>query len=83
MAATIHYIKNHYRGNRTRPSSPRRTYRAADRRGALFETSMLMLVLVLVVLGVWLITGVASVGRTHDDCLQSARRVCGLFTPGR
>jgi hypothetical protein len=44
---------------------------------------MLLVVLVLVVLGVWLITGVASVGRTHDDCLESGRRVCGPFLHGR
>ena len=83
MPANIHYIKEHYRGNRAHSSPPPKAYRAANRRGAFFEASMLTLVLVLVVVGVWLITGVASVGRTHDDCLESARRVCGLFAHGR
>src|SRR5262245_64381709 len=83
VPANIHYIKEHYRGNRAHSSPPPKAYRAANRRGTLFEACMLTLVLVLVVVGVWLITRVASVGRTHDDCLESARRVCGLVTHGR
>jgi hypothetical protein len=79
VAATIHYLKQHYRGSTARPPAPQVAYHP-KRRAALFELGMLVIVLVLVVIGVWLISGVASVGRVQDDCLQSARRVCGLFS---
>ena len=39
-------------------------------------------ILVFVVIGVWLISGVAAVGRSNNDCLQSARRVCGITSHG-
>jgi hypothetical protein len=79
VAASVHYIKDHYRGNRTRPPVAQPTYHTAGKRWVLIEACLLLIVLVLVVAGVWLMTGVASVGRTHDDCLESARRVCGPF----
>jgi hypothetical protein len=43
---------------------------------------MLAGILVFVVIGVWLISGVAAVGRSNNDCLQSARRVCGITSHG-
>jgi hypothetical protein len=40
---------------------------------------ILVFIVALVMLGVWLTDGVASVGRSNNQCLTSARRVCGVF----
>jgi hypothetical protein len=82
MAASVHYIKSHYRGSPVRPPAQRVAYEAAERRDTVFGLGMLAGILVFVVIGVWLISGVAAVGRSNNDCLQSARRVCGITSHG-
>ena len=82
MAASVHYIKSHYRGSPVRHSAPRVAYEAAERRDTVFRLGMLAGILVFVVVGVWLFSGVAAVGRSNNDCLQSARRVCGITSHG-
>jgi hypothetical protein len=81
MAATIHYMREHYR---VRPSAvpshralARPELRARSSAGVML--GILIFILVLVLLGVWLTDGVASVGRSNGECLTSARRVCGVF----
>jgi hypothetical protein len=78
MAASVHYIKSHYRGCATRPPASRVRYEAAPRRDAAFNISLLAAILIMITVGVWLIGGVAAIGRGNNDCLQSARRVCGI-----
>ena len=82
MTASVHYIKSHYRGSPIRPPAPHVAYEAAERRDTVFSLAMLAGILVFVVIGVWLISGVAAVGRSNNDCLQSARRVCGITSHG-
>ena len=82
MAASVLYIRSHYRGSLVRPPAPRVAYEAAERRDTVFSLAMLAGILVFVVIGVWLISGVAAVGRSNNDCLQSARRVCGITSHG-
>jgi hypothetical protein len=81
MAATIHYMREHYRVRPgavpRRHASPRPELRARTSAGVML--GILIFVLVLVMLGVWLTDGVASVGRGNGECLTSARRVCGVF----
>jgi hypothetical protein len=81
MAATIHYMREHYRVRPDelpgRRASPRPELRR--RSSASVMLGILIFVLVLVMLGVWLTDGVASVGRGNGECLTSARRVCGVF----
>jgi len=81
MAATIYYMRDHYR---VRPGavpgrrvSMRPELRTRSSAGVML--GILIFVLVLVMLGVWLTDGVASVGRSNGECLTSARRVCGVF----
>jgi hypothetical protein len=57
-------------------------YESAERRDTVFSLAMLAAILVFVAIGVWLISGVAAVGRGNNDCLQSARRVCGITSHG-
>jgi len=82
MAASVHYIRSHYRGSPVRHSAPRVAYEAAERRDTVFSLGMLAGILAFVLIGVWLISGVAAVGRSNNDCLQSARRVCGITSHG-
>jgi hypothetical protein len=82
MAASVHYLKSHYRGSPARPPAPRVAYEAAERCDTVFSLGMLAGILVFVVIGVWLISGVAAVGRSNNECLQSARRVCGITSHG-
>ena len=82
MAASVHYIRSHYRGSLVRPPAPRVAYEAAERRDTVFSLGMLAGILAFVLIGVWLISGVAAVGRSNNDCLQSARRVCGITSHG-
>jgi heme/copper-type cytochrome/quinol oxidase subunit 2 len=79
MAASVHYIKSHYRGCPARPPASRVPYQAAERRDTVFNIVMLAAILIIITVGVWLIGGVAAVGRSNNDCLQSARRVCGII----
>ena len=78
MAASVHYIKSYYRGCAARPPASRVRYEAAPRRDAAFNISLLAAILIMITIGVWLIGGVAAIGRSNNDCLQSARRVCGI-----
>jgi hypothetical protein len=82
MAATIHYLKSHYRGYRVRPHASKMTYEVAERRDTVFNIGMLAMIIVFIVIGVWLVSGVASMGRGNTDCLQSARKVCGILPHG-
>jgi hypothetical protein len=82
MTASVHYIKSHYRGSAVRSRAPRVAFKAAERRDTVFSLGMLAGILVFVVIGVWLISGVAAVGRSNNECLQSARRVCGITSHG-
>jgi hypothetical protein len=81
MPASIYYMRDHYRdrpdpiGRRSRPAPPR--VRARSNLG--FMLGILAFIVALVMLGVWLTDGVASVGRSNNQCLTSARRVCGVF----
>jgi hypothetical protein len=82
MPATIHYIKSHFRGNRARPQSDAARYHTAVRFSTRFLIVSFVCVLLFVTVGAWLIIGVASIGRSNNDCLQGGRRVCGIFHHG-
>jgi hypothetical protein len=81
MSATIYYMRDHYRVRADRVHQrrgwphPRRRARADLE----FMLGILVFIVALVMLGVWLTDGVASVGRSNNQCLTSARRVCGVF----
>lgn len=81
MPATIYYMRDHYRvrpgGVPRRHAPTARDLRARSNLGFLF--GILAFFVALVMLGVWLTNGVASVGRGNGECLTSARRVCGVF----
>jgi hypothetical protein len=81
VPATIYYMRDHYR---VRPEAAARRRApvpsaSAVRPSLAFMLGILAFVIALVVLGVWLTDGVAAVGRANNQCLTSARRVCGVF----
>jgi hypothetical protein len=59
----------------------RRSARASGRPlgRAAFWTVLLALFIGFVLVGAWLVDGVAHIGRGDNDCLHSARQVCGVF----
>ena len=81
MSATIYYMREHYRAHsgavalRAAPARPK----LRSRSGVGFMIGVVIFVVALVMIGVWLTTGVASIGRANGECLTSARRVCGVF----
>jgi hypothetical protein len=83
MSATIHYMRDHYRvrpdvvHGRSAPPRLRPQWRPRSDLGLIL--GILVFILALVLVGVWLTDGVASVGRSNNQCLTSARRVCGVF----
>jgi hypothetical protein len=46
---------------------------------ATFWTAVLVLFIGFVLAGAWLVDGVAAIGRGDNDCLHSARQICGVF----
>jgi hypothetical protein len=82
MSATIYHLSDYARRRARRRKEPLddgANDGADDRRGGSLLLGILVFVVAFVLLGVLLVEGVASVGREHSDCLQSGRRVCGLF----
>jgi hypothetical protein len=81
MPATIYYMRDHYRArpdfSHRRSALARPKQRPRSDLG--FMLGILAFIVALVMLGVWLTDGVASIGRTNNECLTSARRVCGVF----
>jgi hypothetical protein len=82
MSATIYHLSD-YAHARRKAEPPARKLPAADaasdQQGGAFALGLIIFAIVFVVIGVCLIDGVAAVGRVHSDCLQSARRACGIF----
>jgi hypothetical protein len=82
MSATIYYMRDHYRVHmdrvHERSAWPRPRRRARADLG--FMLGILVFIVALVMLGVWLTDGVAAVGRSNNQCLTSARPVCGVFS---
>jgi hypothetical protein len=79
MSATIHYLSDYARARRKAEHVPPAEDVAGDHQGGTFALGLLVFAIVFVVIGVCLFDGVAAVGRAHSDCLQGARRVCGIF----
>src|SRR5262245_20217042 len=81
MSATIYYMRDHYRVRADRVHKHGAWSQPGRRAGADlgFMLGILVFIVALVMLGVWLTDGVASVGRSNNQCLTSARRVCGVF----
>jgi len=88
MSASIHRFPRHPFHDLTHHVARRRPDRGrvarlpqSTARGQLFVLGFVLFVVAFALLGVWLVDGVSSVGRVDNGCLESARRVCGLF-PG-
>ena len=83
MSATIHHLSDYARLRRPRgPWGGRQRAPAVEddhRQQAIVTFGVLIFAVVLIIVGVLLIDGVAAVGHGNNDCLQSGRRVCGLF----
>ena len=77
MSATIYYLSDYARLRRRRQRAP--AVEDDHRQQAIVTFGILIFAVVLIVVGVLLIDGIATVGRSNSDCLQSGRRVCGLF----
>jgi hypothetical protein len=77
MSATIYYLSDYARRRRGAPHLP--AVEDDDRKRAAVTFGILIFAVLLIVIGVVLIDGIATVGRSNSDCLQSGRRVCGLF----
>src|SRR5262245_10301524 len=77
MSATIHHLSDYARLRRRRLQAP--AGEDDHRQQAIVTFGGLIFAVVLIIVGVLLIDGVASVGRSNSDCLQSGQRVCGLF----
>jgi hypothetical protein len=82
MPARVHYIRSHFRESYARPPRQRARYYSAARFSAGFLLASIVSLFVFVAIGAWLIASVASIGRSHTDCLQSGRRVCGILRHG-
>jgi hypothetical protein len=77
MSATIYYLSDYARLRRRKQPAP-----AVDddhQQQAIVTFGILIFAVVLIIIGVVLVEGIAAVGRSNSDCLQSGRRVCGLF----
>ncbi len=88
MSATIHRFPGHpfhdlahHVARRTPDRGRVARLPQSSATGQLFVLGFVLFVVAFVLLGVWLVDGVSSVGRVDNGCLASARRVCGLF-PG-
>jgi len=79
MSATIYYLSDYAPARRSAERTPLAEDAAGDRQGGTFVLGLVIFAIVFVVIGVCLFDGVAAVGRVHNDCLQSARRVCGIL----
>jgi hypothetical protein len=77
MSATIYYLSDYARRRRRAPRPP--VVEDDYRKRAAVTFGVLIFAVLLIVIGVVLIDGIAAVGRGNNDCLQSGRRVCGLF----
>jgi len=77
MSATMHHLSDYARLRRRRQRAP--AVEDDHRQQAIVTFGVLIFAVVLIIVGVLLIDGVASVGRSNSDCLQSGQRVCGLF----
>ena len=77
MSATIYYLSDYARLRRRRHRAP--AVEDDHRQQAIVTFGILIFAVVLIVVGVLLIDGIATVGRSNSDCLQSGRRVCGFF----
>jgi hypothetical protein len=87
MSAIIYYMRDHHRlRDRAGPGSPAlrganpQRVRISDSRSGLgFLAGMLVYVIALVMIGVWLTTEIAAVGRPNSGCLSNVLRTCGAF----
>src|SRR5262249_49494801 len=77
MSATIYYLSDYAHARRRMRRAPVAEDDHRQRAAATF--GILIFAVVLIVIGVVLVEGIASVGRSNSDCLQSGRRACGLF----
>jgi hypothetical protein len=77
MSATIYYLSDYARLRRRRHRVP--AVEDDHRQQAIVTFGILIFAVVLIIVGVLLIDGIATVGRSNSDCLQSGRRVCGFF----
>jgi hypothetical protein len=77
MSATIYYLSDYARRRRREPRPP--VVEDDYRKRAAVTFGVLIFAVLLIVIGVVLIDGIAAVGRSNNDCLQSGRRVCGIF----
>jgi hypothetical protein len=77
MSATIYYLSDYARTRRRMRRAP--VVEDDHRARATVTFGILIFAVVLIIVGVVLVEGIASVGRSNSDCLQSGRRVCGLF----
>jgi hypothetical protein len=84
MSATIHrfplhaarHVPRHVSQHPLRPPQIA-SFPTAPPQGAIFHLGLAAFVIAFVLLGVWLLDGVTSVGRGDNDCLQTSMRVCG------
>jgi hypothetical protein len=87
MSATIYYMRDHYRVRERagpgcpalRGANPRPVGISDSRSGLGFLAGMLAYVAALVMIGVWLTTEIAAVGRPNSGCLSNVLRSCGAF----
>jgi hypothetical protein len=77
MSATIYYLSDYARRRRRALHLP--AVEDDYRKRAAVTFGILVFAVLLIVIGVVLIDGIAAVGRSNNDCLQSGRRVCGIF----
>jgi hypothetical protein len=87
MSATIYYMRDHYRVRdragpgcpALRAANPQRGHVSDSLSGLGFLAGLLAYVAALVMIGVWLTTEIAAVGRPSGGCLSNVLRTCGAF----
>jgi flagellar biogenesis protein FliO len=83
LSATIHrfplHAVRHVPNAAQHPSRPPQvaSFPTAPPQGAIFHLGLFAFVIALVLLGVWLLDGVTSVGRGDNDCPLAYVRTCG------